>query len=112
MANGVVTALYVALGLGFSALGIPLALRRVPPNSTYGFRMAKTLADPRVWYAANRAQGVDLCIAGVVIVVLSIGLYVVLRDQSPSRLALADVGMMVLVLGVVAAHGYLVLERL
>lgn len=48
------------------ALAIPLILQKVPPNPFYGFRLPKTQSDPRIWYAANRAAGVNLAIAGAV----------------------------------------------
>jgi hypothetical protein len=51
----------------FIAIGIPLALERVPPNHWYGFRTAKTFSNQTIWYAANRVAGIDLIIAGVVI---------------------------------------------
>lgn len=54
-------------GVLFMALGVPQALDRVPPNATYGFRTARTLGDPVVWYAVNRSTGQDMIIAGVVI---------------------------------------------
>ena len=42
------------VGLLFIALSIPLIQERVPPNSTYGFRTAKSLSDSKIWYAINR----------------------------------------------------------
>ena len=38
-------------------LSIPMILGKVPPNGAYGFRTAKTLSSPEVWYPANRAAG-------------------------------------------------------
>lgn len=45
-----------------------------PPNGTYGFRTKKTLSDPKIWYAANRASGHDLLVAGAVITASSVGM--------------------------------------
>jgi uncharacterized membrane protein len=53
----------------FCAAGVPLALGRVRPNSTYGFRTAKTLSDPAIWYAANRFAGIDLIGVGLVVMI-------------------------------------------
>lgn len=52
------------------ALGIPLALGKVKPNSFYGFRIAKTLNDESVWYRVNRFTGKAFIGSGVATVVL------------------------------------------
>jgi hypothetical protein len=41
-------------------------LRRVPPNSFYGFRTPLTLSSPDVWYPANAFSGLTLLFAGLV----------------------------------------------
>ena len=48
---------YVFLGLLLTAVAIPLIRRKVPPNWLYGFRVRRTLEDPRVWYEANAFAG-------------------------------------------------------
>lgn len=48
-----------------AAISVPLVLRWVPPNGLYGFRVPATLADRRVWYAANAASGGWLLLATV-----------------------------------------------
>lgn len=45
---------YLASGLLMASLSIPLIRGKVPPNPVYGFRVARTLRDERVWYPANR----------------------------------------------------------
>jgi uncharacterized membrane protein len=32
---------------------IPLLLRKIPPNGIFGFRTARTLSSPEIWYPAN-----------------------------------------------------------
>ena len=49
--------LFGGVGLLFIALGVTLFQERVPPNSTYGFRTAKSLSDPKIWYEINHIQG-------------------------------------------------------
>lgn len=49
--------LYTGTALLFTGLSIPLILGRVPPNASYGFRTAATLADPALWYRANAVSG-------------------------------------------------------
>lgn len=55
-------------------LSIPLVQGKVPPNSTYGFRTSKTLADPSIWYEANRFAGRVTITVSIVMIVLGIAL--------------------------------------
>jgi uncharacterized membrane protein len=50
-------------------LAIPLWLRRVPPNRFYGVRTRATLSDEARWYDVNARSGLDLFVAGVVMLV-------------------------------------------
>ncbi len=59
---------YVITGIVFIVISIPTILEKVPPNNWYGFRIAKTLSDERIWYAANRVMGIDMLLAGLAIV--------------------------------------------
>jgi uncharacterized membrane protein len=49
-----------ASGLLLIAAGIPMWLRRVPPNAFYGVRFASTLSDERIWYEINARCGRNL----------------------------------------------------
>ena len=57
--------LFVAVGLLFIGLAIPLIRRRVKPNNTYGLRVQATFADEWVWYEANACHGRDLLYCGL-----------------------------------------------
>jgi len=46
-------------------LGIPLALKSVPPSGAYGFRTKRTLANTEVWYSVNFTGGLSLIFAGL-----------------------------------------------
>ena len=48
---------HVSAGLLMAALAVPLMRRKVGPNALYGFRVRRTLDDPRVWYDANAFAG-------------------------------------------------------
>lgn len=56
----------VASCLFIAVIGLPMALDKIPPNALYGFRTPRTLADPDVWYEANREAGKALTAAGLV----------------------------------------------
>ncbi len=56
--------MFVCLGLLIVGFSVPMILRRVKRNPWYGFRTPKTLADERVWYAANAYSGRLLLMLG------------------------------------------------
>ena len=58
--------LFVAVGLLFVALALPLIRRRVKPNRLYGLRVPATFADEQVWYDANASTGRDLVKLGTI----------------------------------------------
>ncbi|BDV43586.1 hypothetical protein GURASL_25090 [Geotalea uraniireducens] len=51
---------------------IPLIGGMVPPNRWYGIRTARTLADRRVWYRANRFGGWAFLLASVVYLLVAV----------------------------------------
>jgi uncharacterized membrane protein len=61
----VLTPLLLAIDAILVAASLPMIFGKVPPNRFYGFRTPRTLADPRVWYPANRFAGWALSLAGV-----------------------------------------------
>ncbi len=106
-------ALYGAVGALFFALGLPLALGKIPPNHWYGFRTTKTLASSQTWYAANQVAGQDLMIAGVVLLLGVIGMTALKVFVSPA-LPLRSWGLVLFcVVGIaVVAHSFRSLARL
>ena len=46
-----------------AVIAIPLALRLVGPNRSYGFRTPATLSNPALWYSANAFSGRALIVA-------------------------------------------------
>ncbi len=46
-------------------VAIPLALNRVEPNSTYGFRTQKTFKSAEAWYSVNSLGGICFILAGL-----------------------------------------------
>src|SRR5215204_3572903 len=66
--------LYVSLGLLSAALAVPLMRRKIAPNSLYGFRVRRTLEDPKVWYEANAFAGRCLFGFGIVTAIACLAL--------------------------------------
>jgi uncharacterized membrane protein len=86
MRPDIIALLYGLAGLVFIAIGIPLAVERVPPNHChwYGFRTAKTFSNQTIWYAANRVVGIDLIIAGVVVVLGMLAMFILHETVLPT----------------------------
>jgi hypothetical protein len=70
--------LFIGLPALMVGLGIPLALKLVPPNRFYGFRTSTTFSSLDAWYQINFATGLAMIAAGIVgglfALVLSYGL--------------------------------------
>jgi uncharacterized membrane protein len=49
----------------FVVLGIPLAMRKVPPNGWYGIRTPETLSNTEIWYRVNALGGKATIAAGI-----------------------------------------------
>lgn len=69
--------LFVLSGCLLAALAIPLIQGKVGPNPWYGFRVPSTLADPVVWYAANRYSAKCFLAVGIANSVTAVILYFV-----------------------------------
>ena len=103
---------FCSVGLLFIALSIPLIRERVPPNSFYGFRTAKSLSDSKIWYEINRLSGIDLLIAGALISLGSVAMLFLGRGLQPQQVALSLLLLIVFTLSGAALHGYIVLRKM
>ena len=106
-----ITLIFICNGLLFIILGIPLALNKIGPNGVYGFRTSKTLSDPQTWYAVNRIGGIDLMIAGIVIILGSLLFKIMLKSYPPSTIISANVALLTASLAIVVVHSFIVLKR-
>ncbi|MGH6834397.1 MAG: SdpI family protein [Methylocella sp.] len=112
MRPDIVALLYGLTGLLFIAIGIPLALERVPPNHWYGFRTAKTLSNQTIWYAANRVAGIDLIIAGVAIALGMLAMFILRETMMPALpIARWGFGLFIVATTGVVLHGFWFLSR-
>lgn len=93
-------------------IGIPFIKGVIPPNAVAGFRTAKTMSDPAVWYEANRIMGWDLLWAGLAMLT-SLAVTWFLRTRIPFE-AIAVIQLFVTLTAVTAmvAHGLWKLSKL
>jgi uncharacterized membrane protein len=88
----ITVAVFLAVGLLFVGISLPLIRRRVPPNQIYGLRVPATFADEWVWYEANARSGRDFFALGIVVMVVAVVLPFVVRiGESAYTLAMAGV---------------------
>lgn len=102
---------WFVVGIVFIVISIPAILEKVPPNRWYGFRVAKTLSDERIWYAANRVMGIDLLVAGLAIILgaVAVAKLVRLNPRQANRICFS----IFLACSLAAlAHGYWALSRM
>lgn len=69
--------LYLFCGTLLIALALPLLYDKVKPNGLYGFRVATTLENPKLWFAVNRHFAKRLLVVGVAVILAALGLYFV-----------------------------------
>ena len=69
--------MYTISGIILSLISIPLILCKIGPNPWYGFRVPKTLSDPKVWYPANAYAAKRLFVVGILGSLISILLFFV-----------------------------------
>ena len=100
------------VGLFFIGLSIPLMQGRVPPNRYYGFRTAKTLSDPRIWYEVNRISGNDLFLGGAVIAISSIIMLLIGQQWSREHVVATLLSIMIFSLSGGALHTYILSRRM
>ena len=91
-------------------LALPLIFGWIPPNRLYGFRTAKTLSSPTVWYPANRASAFFLVIASLVSLLAMFGLRGTAWSPENSQAALLAI--VVGPLAIALASSFLYLRKL
>ena len=104
--------LFAGVGLLFIALSVPLIKGRVPPNSSYGFRTAKSLSDSEIWYEINRIHGCDLLIAGVLVVFGSVAMLFLGQRLQPMQVIMSLLFLMIFTLSGAALHSYIALRKM
>lgn len=96
--------LFAAVGLLYTGLGIPLLRGKVKPNLWYGCRTEKTLADERLWYEVNRVTGRDLIVAGIVVVISSLVVFLLARHINSTFATLILLAVLLIAVGVMVIN--------
>ncbi len=104
MFNNTIIIIFVALGLLFAGLGVPLVRRKIGINSVYGFRTEKTMKDDKTWYSANAILGRNLIIAGIAQVVSAVVIGRYLSAADPFKFSMVNVGSLVVLLAIAIIH--------
>ncbi|MCD0158217.1 SdpI family protein [Deinococcus sp. 6YEL10] len=83
----------VFLGTLMGGMAFPFLAKRVSPNSTFGFRTAKTLSNPETWYTANIFMAKAMLITAFIMIVLGTLLILWCRAGKFSNLLLSRIGL-------------------
>ena len=95
-------ALVIALaGLIVIGISIPLILRRIPMNRFYGVRLPKSFASDANWYAINAYGGRVLAVAGAIISLVGLGIWLRPPTSESSLVVVALSPAIVLVLSMI-----------
>jgi uncharacterized membrane protein len=95
------------------ALGIPLALGKIKPNSLYGFRIAKTLNNEAVWYKVNKFTGNAFIVSGIVTIALAFAVLWLrnLFSMGPVAFQLLETGIAIVPIAVAVIASSVVCHR-
>jgi hypothetical protein len=103
--------LYIGANLVLALLALPLLAGKVKPNPFYGFRVAKTLEDPVVWYAVNRFFARYQLAAALIGLSASVALYF-WPGITVDTYALACLGVFMLAFGFAVFKGWRYLKQI
>ena len=76
------------------------------------FRTAKSLSDPKIWYAINHIHGHDLLIAGALTTLGSVAMLLLGQGLTRLQVVVPLLLLMLFTLSGAALHGYIVLRRM
>lgn len=103
--------LFVALGVIFIGVSIPLIRGKIGPNLWYGFRTPRTLRDPEIWYPVNAYAAWRMLWFGVAQSVAAVVLYFV-PNLDPHTYAYSVLGVGMVGVTIVLILSFLYLHRL
>jgi len=96
------------VGALFALAGIPLILRRIPPNQYYGFRISKRVFKPEIWYPVNAFGGWMLLGVGVLLAALDMAMpYIPLPSDGARMNVIVSVTVVGTIAMAIASYAYL-----
>jgi hypothetical protein len=104
--------IFAGAGILLSGVGIPLMLGKVPPNSFYGCRTTTTLANPQIWYEANRISGKDFLISGAITFAASLAMLAFGQNMSSDYAVTILLTVLLLSIGWTAWHSLRAVSRI
>ena len=75
MGSNFIFIMYMIISVIVVLVGIPLAIKKVPPNLILGFRTPKTLMNDELWYEVNYYTGIELIGTGIFMAIVSYWTY-------------------------------------
>jgi uncharacterized membrane protein len=103
---------FAPVGFLFVVLAIPMIRGWVKPNRWYGFRTRKTFSTQQIWYAANRASGYEILLAGLTIVVTAITTEIIQQAIPPFPAHPVTVAVFLLAMVTATVRSFQILDQL
>lgn len=98
------------VGLIFICIGFPFYLEKIAPNSISGVRLPQTRANPEAWYAINKIFGLDMIIAGIILMLISVSVLISAQWYPSLPTDKINVSLILLCLAGVVAHVFFSLK--
>ncbi|HEX8843015.1 MAG TPA: SdpI family protein [Pyrinomonadaceae bacterium] len=99
-------------GVVLVALGATGALGKVPPNKWFGMSTAKTLSDDKIWYDVHRIAGRGMLIAGGLLCVAALALFLLWEEMSEMTRLMIAAGVVLASLAILVSRIFAALDRL
>lgn len=92
---------FLAAGLLYMGLAVPMILRKIPPNGYYGWRTPKAFSSKKIWYEINWYCGRDFFAIGLFMFVYTVALFLLAGKHEHFDVWLVAGNLVLLVGGVI-----------
>jgi len=83
-------AIFIFLGAIEIIFGVPLFLKKVPPNRIYGYRCSRIGNNKDLWFAVNKLAGKYLILSGICLIVISVLLMIFFKNSNEELLRIVN----------------------
>ena len=103
---------FIISGMAEIIQGIPLMFNKIKPNWLYGFRLPSTVSNKELWYPVNRYLGRGLVIAGMILVIGTLFLFMIDLGLSFLDKTLVLLFLLIIPLAAAIIGGFLYLKKI
>lgn len=104
-ARWIILIIYLLAAAIIGGLAVPMWRGKVEPNTTYGVRTKRTLADPELWYRVNAVVGRNLAMFSIAFACFVLVLHFTLARYHFVLSATLVAGALLAGIAAIAVHG-------